>query len=171
MAKIVEFFCIYPSIMCIVRNLLDRPEATRLPVKRFRFAKLFLSGFLRHGKALNRSINHQGGWAAQATHPSRPIRRTRWLSLDKPALRRSRTGCTSAELISVSPDKSSIHGKYDLSSNRSERFFPRLTHFTRCLMAVPFDQPLGIIGFHPTTNNITSMLNITKIFEPQTFQF
>ena len=49
---------------CIVRNLLDRPEATRLPVKRFRFAKLFLSGFFRHRRTLNRSINNQGGWAA-----------------------------------------------------------------------------------------------------------
>ena len=39
----------------IVRNLLDRTEATRLPIKRFRFAKLFLSGFLRHERALNRS--------------------------------------------------------------------------------------------------------------------
>jgi thioredoxin-like negative regulator of GroEL len=34
-----------PLSDCIVRNLLDRTEATRLLVKRFRSAKLFLSGF------------------------------------------------------------------------------------------------------------------------------
>ena len=28
-------------------------------------------------------MNNQGAWAAWATHPSRPIRRTHWLSLDK----------------------------------------------------------------------------------------
>ena len=38
--------------------------------------------------------------------------------------------CTSAELISVSPDKSSIHIQYNLSSNRGLRFLARLTHFT-----------------------------------------
>ena len=35
-------------VFCIVRNLLDRVEATRLPINQFRFAKFILSGFLRH---------------------------------------------------------------------------------------------------------------------------
>ena len=78
----------------------------------------------------------------------------------------SSTSCTSAELIWASPDKSSIHSKYDLSSNRCLRLLARLTYLTWRAMAMTFYQLLGIIRFHPTANNITSMSNVLKMFNP-----
>ena len=83
----------------------------------------------------------------------------------------SSISCTSAELISASPDKSSIHIKYHLSSDSRLRFLACLADFTRCLMAMAFYQPFGVIYFHPSANNVTSMLDITKMFNPQAFRF
>ena len=78
----------------------------------------------------------------------------------------SSISCSSAELISASPDKSSIHTQGDLSSNRRLRFLARLTYLTRRAMAMTLDQPLGIIRFHPTTHNVTSMVGVTDILNP-----
>lgn len=81
--------------MCIVRNLMDRKEATRLPIKDFALRNKF-NQVLRHKNALNSSYETYK-WVGQrkATQPD-----DLFVALTGYPL----ISCTSAELTSVSPD-------------------------------------------------------------------